>query len=661
MDLRNEMDRLISEIEYHSERYYTLDAPEISDYEYDMLMQRLKRLEAENPDLVRPDSPTRRVGGRVLEGFEQVRHEFPMESLNDVFDIDEVRAYAQRVAEAVEKPSFVLERKIDGLSVALRYENGIFVQGATRGDGTVGEDITENLRTVRDIPLRLSGDYPPSLTVRGEVYMPRRVLEELNAEREERGEKLLANARNAAAGSLRQLDSGLCAKRRLSVFIFNLQNSAELGLESHSQSLAYLESLGFKVSPDYTVSSDIEEIIKGIERFGREREELAYDTDGAVVKLDSLEGRSQMGSTGKAPRWAVAFKYPPEEKVTKLLDITLQVGRTGVLTPTAELEPVRLAGTTVSRASLHNEDLIKEKNIRIGDLVRVRKAGEIIPEVVGVEKSGGGAEFEMPRCCPSCGEAVIRLEGEAATRCISPECPAQLSRGIEHFASRSAMDIEGLGPALVEALMDSGMVKSPADIYFLEEERVAALENMGKKSASKLLSAIEASKSRELWQLLSGMGIPNVGTATAKALEGAFSDLDAIASASEEDLAAIRDIGGITAKGIRSWFERESSRDFIGRLRLAGVNMTAKALPEGGVFEGLTFVLTGTLENMTRDEASAIIEAKGGRVSSSVSKKTSYVLAGSEAGSKLERALALGVRVIDKEEFLALAEGNLTK
>lgn len=655
MNARAEIDELIKKIEYHAGRYYTFDAPEISDYEYDMLMQRLKTLEAENPALARDDSPTRRVGGRVLEGFVPVRHEFPMESLTDVFDFDEVRSFASKTAEAVPDPVYVLEKKIDGLSVSLTYDNGVFVRGATRGDGATGEDVTENLRTVRSIPLRLSGSFPEHLVVRGEVYMPRSVLEKLNREYELKGQKPLANPRNAAAGSLRQLDSALCASRRLAIFVFNLQNPAAAGVTAHSGSLEYMRSLGFSVSPDYTVSSDIEEIISGIEEIGRRRDELDFDIDGAVVKLDSLAGRAAMGSTGKAPRWAVAFKYPPEEKQTLLRAITVQVGRTGALTPAAELEPVRLAGTTVSRATLHNEDFIREKDIRPGDTVTVRKAGEIIPEVVAVALRGGGAPFEMPEFCPSCGERAVRLPGEAVTRCISPECPAQLSRGIEHFASRAAMDIEGLGPALVGALTARGLLSSPADLYYLGAGELEELENMGKKSAAKLVAAIEASKGNDLWRLLSGMGIPNVGTATAKALAGRFCSLEAVRAASEEELASVDDVGAVTAQAVRSWFSRPSAADFIKKLEDAGVNTRSLSEPKAeGKLSGLTFVLTGTLEGMTREEAGGLIEAAGGRVSGSVSKKTAFVVAGEEAGGKLDKARALGVPVIGKEEFLSM-------
>ncbi len=639
---------------YHSEKYYTQDSPEISDFEYDALSRELRALEAEYPELALPQSPTRRVGGRILEGFTPVTHAYPMESLNDVFSFEELYDFDRRVRAAVEHPVYVGENKIDGLSVSLTYENGIFAFGATRGDGVTGEDVTENLRTVKSLPLKLRGDYPAHLVVRGEVYMTEASFAALNARREEAGESLFANPRNAAAGSLRQLDSSVAASRGLDIFVFNLQNARELGFESHSESLEKLASWGFAVSPDFCRCESMDEAVEYITALGEKRGTLGYGIDGAVVKVDSLAARELLGSTAKAPRWAAAYKYPPEEKRTKLLDIVVQVGRTGVLTPNAVLAPVRLAGTTVSRATLHNMGNIEAKDIRVGDTVIVRKAGEIIPEVLSSDKSARTGEekpWHMPEVCPVCGGRVFPDEGGAAYRCVSASCPAQLARSLTHFASRDAMDIEGLGPAIVSAFLEKGLISSPADLYTLRAEDIAALEGMGERSAEKLLAAVENSKKNPLSRLLCALGIRQVGTKAAAVLAEEFGSLDEIAGAGTERLSQIRDVGPVTAEYISEWFSLESSKALVEKLRENGVNMTQEKREKGTLFAGLTFVLTGTLPTLSRAEASAIIEANGGKVSGSVSKKTSVVLAGEDAGSKLTKAEALGIEIIDEAEF----------
>ena len=659
--IRAEMRRLAEELNHHAELYYTYDTPEISDFEYDALSRRLRALEADHPEWMDPSSPTHRVGGRVLPFFETKTHEYPMQSLQDVFDLDEVRAFDQRVREAVGDVKYVVERKFDGLSVCATYENGVLVSGVTRGDGLVGEDVTANLKTIRSLPLALRDRSIPKLVVRGEVYLSNRRFAGLNARREEAGETLFANPRNAAAGSLRQLDPAICADRGLDIFIFNLQNIDDFPLRSHSESLEFLRSLGFAVSPGYTLCDSVEQAIAAVEEIGGLRGTLDYATDGAVIKVDDLAARTRMGSTVKAPRWAVAYKYPPEEKMTKLLDIVIQVGRTGVLTPNAVLAPVSLAGTTVSRATLHNGDLIAVRDIRIGDTVVVRKAGEIIPEVVGPVKerrTGEERVFTMPDTCPVCGGRVIREDGEAAARCVSCECPAQLLRGIEHFASRDAMDIDGLGPALVQLLIDAGLVKTAADLYFLHVEDVEKLDRMAAKSAENLIKAIEKSKSQPLSRLLFGLGIRQVGQKAALTLARRFGTLDAVAAASVETLAGIFDVGQITAEAITDWFAQPSSERLIEHLRAAGVNMTEPVEEVTTVLGNKTFVLTGTLPTMTRGEATALIEKNGGRVSGSVSKKTDYVVAGEEAGSKLTKAQQLGVTILDEAGLLTLISGD---
>ena len=646
---------------YHARLYYQMDAPEISDYEYDALFRELSELEAAFPEFDDPNSPTKRVGGAASEKFDKVSHSVPMGSLDDVFSEEELTGFLRDMEKVLPHPVYSVEPKIDGLSVALTYENGRLTLGATRGDGLVGEDVTANLRTVRSIPLTLPEPIP-RLVVRGEVYMPREVFDELNAARESEGLSLFANPRNAAAGSLRQLDPKITASRRLDILVFNLQEGNPFaGGEptSHGATLDRLAELGFHVLPHRIVTDDPEEVLAHVGRLGELRSSLPFDIDGAVVKIDGLADRVTVGEGTGRPKWAVAYKYPPEQQTTKLLDITLQVGRTGVLTPTAELAPVRLAGSTVSRATLHNDGYIAERDIRIGDLVVVQKAGDIIPEIVSaVKEKRDGSErvFKMPDVCPSCGHPVVRDDaGEgAAVRCVWAGCPAQRARAIIHFASKGAMNIDGLGPAVIGALLEAGLIRDVADLYALRREDVAKLDRMGEKSADNLLAAIEQSKSRGLERLLSALGIRQVGEVAATALARRFGTLTALAEASYDDLCAVPDVGDVTASGIVEFFSSEENRELIGRLVEAGVSTAAEKKQTGDALSGLTFVLTGTLPNMTRDEASSLIAEAGGRVSGSVSKKTSYVVAGSEAGSKLTKAEALGVPVIDEEGLLAL-------
>ena len=653
MSIQQELDRLRREIAHHNKLYHVYDAPVISDYEYDMLMQRLKAIEAEHPELITPDSPTQRVGGPPLSKFEQVRHQVPLESLTDVFSLDELFAFGERMDGLLEaEHAYTVEPKIDGLSMSLEYENGVFVRGATRGDGLVGENVTENLRTVRSLPLRIE-NAPERLIVRGEVYMSRAVFHELNELRELNGEPLLANPRNAAAGSMRQLDPKVAASRKLDLVCFNLQYSSGGAFTSHAETLDAMRAMGFPTVP-YKRFQAIGDCIAHIEWLGEHREELPYDMDGAVIKIDSLSQRAALGSTAKAPRWAVAFKYPPEKKESRVLDIVVQVGRTGVLTPKVLVEPVRLAGTTVSAATLHNQDNIDRLDLRIGDTVLLQKAGEIIPEVLSVirdKRPEGTVPFALPSVCPECGSPVVRDPDGAALRCTSPECPAQRLRNIAHFASREAMDIEGLGISVCDSLIRSGLVSSAADLYTLDPQAVAALERMGKKSSENLLAAIEASKDAGLARLLCAFGIRQVGQKAAKVLAGRFETLDALMEADAEELTAIPDIGGITAGFLLEWFSLPQSRHLIEQLRQAGVDFTSHEQTQDDRFAGLTFVLTGTLSRHTRDEAAAIIEALGGKASGSVSKKTSYVLAGENAGSKLTKAESLGIRILSEEEF----------
>lgn len=658
MDAQKEILKLRREIEHHNKLYYVMDAPVISDYEYDMLMNRLKALEAEHPELVTPDSPTQRVGGMALSQFEPVQHQVPLESLTDVFSYEELFAFGDRMDTLLsETHDYVVEPKIDGLSMSLEYENGVFIRGATRGDGVTGENVTENLRTVRSLPLRIE-NAPERLIVRGEVYMSKAVFEELNAQREISGEQLLANPRNAAAGSMRQLDPKVAAARKLDIICFNMQYSSEGEYTTHAQTLDAMRDMGFPVV-SYTRFDNIRDCVRQIEWLGEHREELPFDMDGAVIKINSLAQRQALGSTAKAPRWAVAFKYPPEKKESRVLDIVVQVGRTGVLTPKVIVEPIRLAGTTVSAATLHNQDNIDRLDLRIGDTVLLQKAGEIIPEVLSVNKEKrpeGTVPFVLPQFCPECGSPVVRDEDGAALRCTSPECPAQRLRNVAHFASREAMDMEGLGISVCESLINSGLVKDAADLFYLEPQSIAELDRMGKKSAENLIAAIEKSKEAGLSRLLCGFGIRQVGQKAAKVLASYYPDLDSLMEATEEELTRVPDIGGITAAFIRNWFDNPQTQDLIERLRKAGVDFKSHEEKKDDRFAGMTFVLTGALSKFTRDEASAIIESYGGKASGSVSKKTSYVVAGENAGSKLTKAQSLGIPVLSEEEFAAMIQ-----
>ena len=657
MDELREIQALRERLTRAGYEYYVLDRPTMSDYDYDHQLRRLEELEAAHPEAVTPDSPTQRVGGQALDSFTQVVHKVPLESLQDVFDYDELRQFDQRVRGAVPEAAYDVEPKVDGLSVALEYQDGLFVRGATRGDGQVGEDVTENLRTVRSIPLRIP-DAPGQLIVRGEVYMPKKVFHALNEEREKRGEALFANPRNAAAGSLRQLDPKVAAARRLDIAVFNVQWAEGETFRTHLETLDYLRDKGFKVIPHYTAAT-IEEAVSHVADIGEHRDSFPFDIDGAVIKVNDLAQREVLGSTAKFPRWAAAYKYPPEVKPSRVVDITIQVGRTGVLTPKAQLEPVRLAGTTVTSATLHNQDFIAEKDIRIGDTVLVRKAGEIIPEVLSVvaeKRPEGTVPYVFPAVCPVCGAPVERDEDGAHIRCTGAECPAQLLRNLAHFASRDAMDIEGLGIAVVENLVNAGLVRTPGDLYFLKEEDVAQLERMGKKSAQNLVEAIARSREQDLSRLIYALGIRQVGQKTGKVLAARFRTMDALENASLEELTAVDDIGEITARSILDWFASPQSRHLLSRLREAGVNMEAAEQGSDQRFAGLTFVLTGTLEHFTRDEAASRIEALGGKSAGSVSKKTSYVVAGEAAGSKLRKAQELGVPVLSEAEFLAMLE-----
>ena len=655
MDVKTQAEQLREALNEHNYHYYVLDAPTISDFEYDKMLRELEDLEAAHPELVTPDSPTQRVGGKALDSFQQVTHRVPLQSLQDVFSPDELLDFDRRVREGADSPEYLLEPKVDGLSVALEYADGVFVRGATRGDGQVGEDVTENLRTIRSIPMRLE-QAPASLIVRGEVYMPRKTFEKLNGERELRGEALFANPRNAAAGSMRQLDPKIAAARGLDMVVFNIQYTDREPFATDSAALDWLRSLRFKVI-DYRLSGDMGEIQSAIFELGDQREKYPFDIDGAVVKVNSLTQREGLGETAKFPRWAAAYKYPPEQKESVVEDIVVQVGRTGVLTPKAVVAPVRLAGTTVTNATLHNQDFITEKDIRIGDRVIVQKAGEIIPEIVSVVKEKrpeGTVPYLLPKVCPVCGAPVERDEDGAHIRCTGAECPAQLLRTLTHFASRDAMDIEGLGPAVVEGLVEAGMVKTPADLYRLDRDEVAKLERMGKKSADNLLAAIEKSKGNDLSKLLFAFGIRQVGQKAGKILAARFGSLDRLAQATEEELTAINDVGGITAKYLTEWFAAPQSQHLIAALKEAGVNMESQAAPVGDRLAGITFVLTGELSACSRKEAGDKLEAQGAKVSGSVSKKTGCVIAGEAAGSKLRKAQELGVPVLDEEQFLVL-------
>ena len=658
MDYRQEIKHLRDILNENGYRYYVLDAPTMSDHEYDMLNRRLEELEAQHPEEVTPDSPTQRVGGRILEGFQPYTHEVPLESLQDVFNGEEVAEFCQRMEQALGTGvEYSLEPKVDGLSVALEYRDGVFVSGATRGDGRVGEDVTENLRTIRSIPMTLP-EKLPRLIVRGEVYMSRAVFAEINAQRELDGKPLMANPRNAAAGSLRQLDPRICGGRRLDIQIFNLQLAEGREFSSHAGTLAYLEEQRFKVIPHKTLTGAAA-CQEEIARINDQRMEYPFDIDGAVIKVNTLSDRSVLGSTAKSPKWAVAFKYPPEKKPSVVRDIVIQVGRTGVLTPKAVLTPVRLAGTNVTSATLHNQDYITEKDIRIGDTVIVQKAGEIIPEIVEVDfakRPERTSPYILPEVCPVCGAPVRRDEDGAALRCTGAECPAQLLRNLTHFASRDAMDIEGLGPAVIQQLVESGLVRNPADLYSLRASDVAKLDRMGEKSSENLIRAIENSKANDLGKLIFGLGIRQVGEKAAKVLAGHFKTMDALMAASEEELTEIDDVGGITAQCIVEYLAQPQSRDLIRRLREAGVNMenTARLVDER--FAGMTFVLTGALTRFDRKAAQAMIEERGGKAAGSVSKRTTYVVAGEAAGSKLKKAQELNIPILTEDEFARMLE-----
>lgn len=655
MDYRGEIKELREKLNENARLYYTLDASTMSDYEYDRLYRRLQELEAAHPEEITPDSPTQRVGDAVLNDFAEVRHPVPLESLEDVFDGDEVKGFLSKVLETLPRAEYSVEPKVDGLSVALEYRDGQFYQGATRGDGRVGEDVTGNLRTVRSIPKNLP-EKLPRLIVRGEVYMARSVFDRINEELELEGKPLLANPRNAAAGSLRQKDPKVCAKRQLDIAVFNLQLVEGRSFATHSETLDYLREQGFPVIP-HTVLRDPEEILEQIQKLGDNRMDFPYDIDGAVVKLNDLSDRSILGSTAKCPKWAVAYKYPPEQKESRVADIVVQVGRTGVLTPKAVLEPVRLAGTTVTNATLHNQDYITEKDIRIGDTVVVQKAGEIIPEIVSVVKEKrpeGTKPYHLPDKCPVCGAAVLRDPDGAAVRCTGAECPAQLLRNMIHFASRDAMDIDGVGPAVLQQLIESGLVSNPADLYDLRAEQLEGLDRMGKKSAQNAVDAIARSKENDLWRLIFALGIRQVGAKAAKILATHFGSMDGLRRATAEELTEIDDVGAVTADYITHWMQSDQAADLLARLQKAGVNMECHQELVDQRFAGMTFVLTGALTRFTREEAGEMIELRGGKVSSSVSKKTTYVVAGENAGSKLKKAGELGVSVLSEEEFLAL-------
>mgnify|MGYP005951743961 CR=1 FL=1 len=655
MNPKQEIEQLTRELEYHNRQYYVLDDPKIDDYTYDHMLRRLEDLEKEYPQYASPTSPTRRVGGEAISAFQKVQHAVPLESLQDVFSLDELREFDARVRAEEPEAEYSVEPKVDGLSVALEYLDGVFTRGATRGDGLIGEDVTENLKTIHSIPMRLEGA-PPRLIVRGEVFMPRASFEALNAQQEQAGKPLFANPRNAAAGSLRQLDPKIAAKRRLDILVFNLQLAEGRTFRTHSETLDYLRSLGFKVIP-YTLCRDMDRAGALIEDLNETRYTLSYDIDGAVMKLNDLAARERMGSTAKFPRWAAAFKYPPEIKSTVLEDIVVQVGRTGVLTPRAIVAPVHLAGTTVTAATLHNQDFITEKDIRIGDTVKIRKAGEIIPEILEVEldkRPADAVPYQLPSRCPVCGAPVVRDEDGAALRCTGAECPAQLQRNITHFASRDAMDIEGLGPAVVAQLVENGLIANVADLYDLHAQDVAQLDRMGAKSAENLIRAIEKSKANDLSKLIYGLGIRQVGEKAAAVLARHFGTLDALTAAPTEELTEIPDVGEITAKCIVDYLNQPQAKDLIARLKAAGVNMDSTVQKVDDRFAGMTFVLTGTLTRFDRKTAENEIVLRGGKASGSVSKKTTYVVAGEAAGSKLTKAQQLGVPVLTEDEFAEL-------
>lgn len=660
---KKRIEELREKTEYYAKKYYDEDNPEITDYEYDMMMLELRNLEKENPEFISKNSLTQKVGGHVKEGFQKIEHEVPLQSLQDVFNFGEIEAFDERVKKVaiengIKEVKYVVETKIDGLSSALEYKDGKLVRGATRGNGLVGEDVTENLKTIKTIPQELPEKI--NITVRGEVFISKKDFEKMNKEREENEEELFANARNAAAGSLRQLDSKITKSRPLDIYIFNVQKIEGKEFNSHYEELEYLKKLGFNVNPVCIPCDNIEEIKSAINKIGKEREKITFGIDGAVVKVDNLKLREILGTTTKVPKWAIAYKYPPEQKETILKDIEFQVGRTGVITPLAILEPVRVAGSLISKTTLHNEDFVKEKGLKIGDRVIIQKAGDVIPEVVKAviqKRDGTEKDFTMPTTCPVCGAPTIREEGESAVRCTGIECPAKLYRNIVHFVSRDAMNIDGLGENIISTLLEKDMISNIADIYDLKYEDILTLKKNGKKFAQNLIDSINASKENDLYRLITAFGIRHVGVKAAKILAKRYGTLDNLSKASFESLSYVEEIGPIVANSIKEFFEQEQTKDLIKRLKNAGVNMTRlKSDEEDDRFAGKTFVLTGTLEKYTREEASEIIEKFGGKTSSSVSKKTSYVLAGEDAGSKLTKAQSLGVQVISEEEFIEMCK-----
>lgn len=661
-DIKLQIDNLIDKINYHSDKYYNQDTPEISDFEYDMLMKELIKLEAENPEFKRVDSPSNRVGGMALDKFDQVTHKNPMLSLSNAYSAEDLRDFDRRVKEMTDGDvEYVVEFKIDGLSVGITYENGEFKSAATRGNGIIGEDISKNAMTIKSVPLKV--DDKREIIVRGEVYISKENFEKVNEYQEEHDLQVFANPRNLAAGSLRQLDSKLTAKRPLDIFVFNLENINELdGIDTHSDSLEYLKKLGFSVSENYKICKSIDEVIEFIEYWTENRGSLKFDIDGMVVKVNNIEQRNEMGFTAKSPRWAIAYKFPAERKKSKILDIEVEVGRTGTITPTAILEPVRLAGTSVSRATLHNEDFIREKDIKLFDHVIVQKAGDIIPQIVEVvkeDRTGDEKDFVMPSVCPECGEPTVRLEGEAAVKCINISCPAQIRRGMIHFVSREAMDIDGMGESIITLFLKEGLIKDVSDIYYLKKEQIVPLERMGEKSADNLIKAIEKSKSNDLWRLINGLGIRFVGVKGAKILASNFSSLDEIMNADVERLQQLEEFGSIMSESVVKFFREEQNLAVIQKLKDAGVNTEAGEDKSEGIpqlFEGMKIVLTGTLPTLKRNQAKEIIELRGGKATSSVSKSTTFVLAGEEAGSKLTKANDLGIKVIDEDMFLKLSE-----
>ena len=661
MEAEKRIKELIDLINYHNEKYYNDDAPEIEDFEYDNLMKELIKLEEENPSLKRIDSPSNRVGGKALDKFDQITHKIPMLSLSNAYSAADLRDFDRRVRDAVSgEVEYVIEFKIDGLSVSLTYNNGQFEKGATRGDGVVGEDITKNLMTVKTIPLKI--DYENELIVRGEVYISKNNFEKINRQQEELDQPLYANPRNLAAGSLRQLDSKLTAKRPLDIFIFNLEYSQNNQFKSHSESLEFLSELGFSVSPNYKVCKNIDEVIEHIEYWTENRENLAFEIDGMVIKVNNLKQRESMGYTAKSPRWAIAYKFPAEKKKTKIIDIIVEVGRTGTITPTAILEPVRLAGTSVSRATLHNEDYIKDKDIRINDTVLVQKAGDIIPQVLEVikdERSGDEIEFKMPDECPVCSEPTVRLEGEAAVKCINISCPAQIRRGIIHFASRDAMNIDGLGESIISLLLNENIINDISDLYKIRKEDVINLERMGEKSATNLINAISKSKENDLWRLINGLGIKFIGIKGAKILANSYKDLDKIMNVTANELINLEEFGETMANSVVEFFKEDKNIKVVNKLKEYGLNTKVIESENGDinkVFEGMKIVLTGTLSTLKRNDAKEMIESRGGKSTSSVSKSTTFVLAGDEAGSKLTKANDLGIKVIDEDTFIELCK-----